>query len=159
MQIQSHDLSHNPFINNYNPLPDLSTMPSSPIHSNSPLFQHDSINNNHTSLLVRRERPSRACTARSADRLYAAAVAEADFVAASRRRKVPRKHRPPPPPEESPPPSPPSELQCSKIVTSLLGEPTPGQLPRWRIRSMWELASIFNFLNVRVTVSCVIIID
>ncbi|KAM7483254.1 hypothetical protein LguiB_007837 [Lonicera macranthoides] len=107
-------------------------MSSSPIHSNSP---HDSSNNNHhTSILVRRDRPSRACTARSADRLYAAAVAEADFFAASMRRKVPRKARLPP--------SPPSESQC------LLGEPTPGQLPRWRIRSMWELASIFNFFNV-----------
>lgn len=42
-------------------------------------------------------------------------------------------------------------LQCSKIVTPLVGELEPSQLPRWNIRSMWQLASVFNFLNVCVT--------
>ncbi|KAL8529644.1 hypothetical protein ACS0TY_006905 [Phlomoides rotata] len=34
------------------------------------------------------------------------------------------------------------------MVTPLLGEPEASQLPRWNIRSMWQLASILNFLNV-----------
>lgn len=38
--------------------------------------------------------------------------------------------------------------QCSKIVTPLVGEPEPSQLPRWSIRGMWQLASILNFFNV-----------
>ncbi|XP_051133252.1 DDT domain-containing protein DDR4-like [Andrographis paniculata] len=41
-----------------------------------------------------------------------------------------------------------SRLQYSRVVTPLLGEPEPSQLPRWGIRSMWQLASILNFLNV-----------
>lgn len=98
--------------------------------------------------VVRRERPSRACTVRSAARLHAAAAAEAIIVAAQRKQK--RKFRAPPRQVESPspPPSPPQDLKCSKIVTQLVTEPEPAQLPRWSIRSMWELASILNFLNV-----------
>ncbi|KAK1357782.1 DDT domain-containing protein [Heracleum sosnowskyi] len=103
-----------------------------------------STNNN----VVRRERPSRACTVRSAARLHAAAAAEAVIVAAQRKQK--RKFRAPPRQVESPspPPSPPQDSKCSKIVTQLVMEPEPAQLPRWTIRNMWEFASILNFLNV-----------
>lgn len=43
-----------------------------------------------------------------------------------------------------------SPEQCSgsgKIVTPLVGSPPPSQLPRWSLRSMWELASVLNFLH------------
>ncbi|XP_074375971.1 DDT domain-containing protein DDR4-like isoform X3 [Apium graveolens] len=109
-----------------------------------PSDNNKSINNN----IVKRERPSRACTVRSAARLHAAAAAEAIIVAAQRKQK--RKFRPPPRHVESPspPPSPPQDSKCSKIVTQLVMEPEAAQLPRWSIRSMWEFASILNFLNV-----------
>ncbi|XP_010459547.1 PREDICTED: DDT domain-containing protein DDR4 isoform X2 [Camelina sativa] len=35
-----------------------------------------------------------------------------------------------------------------KIVTSLVPPPEPSQMPRWNLRSMWELASVLNFLHV-----------
>ncbi|KAI3820802.1 hypothetical protein L1987_08350 [Smallanthus sonchifolius] len=120
--------------------------PSSPIHPG------DGIKNttNGGNVVARRERPSRACTARSAARIYEAAVAEAAVVA-SRRQKPRRKPRreveeDEDEEEEEQPPSPPNPY--SGIVTPLVGEPEPSQLPRWNIRSMWELASVLNFLNV-----------
>ncbi|XP_076891516.1 DDT domain-containing protein DDR4-like isoform X2 [Bidens hawaiensis] len=99
--------------------------------------------------VVRRERPSRACTARSAARIYEAAVAEAAVVVARRhkpRRRVRREVEEDDDEEEEQPPSPPNPY--GGIVTPLVGEPEPSQLPRWNIRSMWELASVLNFLNV-----------
>lgn len=42
----------------------------------------------------------------------------------------------------------PQQQQCSKIVTPLVEEPSPSQLPRWSLRSKWELASVLNFLHV-----------
>nr|XP_043607094.1 DDT domain-containing protein DDR4 [Erigeron canadensis] len=101
--------------------------------------------------VVKRQRPSRACTARSAVRIYEAAVAEAAVVAAVRKQKPRRRKRPEvaeeeDEEEEQPPPSPPNPY--SDVITPLVAEPEPSQLPRWRIRSMWELASILNFLNV-----------
>ncbi|KAL8091727.1 DDT domain-containing protein DDR4-like isoform X2 [Apium graveolens] len=120
---------------------------SSPIHSDSKDTKNTIPNN-----LIRRERPSRACTIRSAARLHHAAAAEAKFTADySKRKKKKRKERPRPrdeEEEEEEPSSPPQDDQCSKIVTLLIGEPPPSQLPRWSIRSMWELASILDFLNV-----------
>lgn len=139
-------------------LPDPLTMSDddrpTPIYSdndnNNTKITQNSNNNSNSNIIVRRERPSRACTARSAARLYAAAAAEAEVVAAERKQK--RKERPPPPPppaeEESPPPTPPEDRQFSKIVTPLVGEPPVSLLPRFSIRSMWELGSILNFLNV-----------
>ncbi|XP_063949395.1 DDT domain-containing protein DDR4 isoform X1 [Daucus carota subsp. sativus] len=125
------------------PLPD-----SNPTMSDQQIpIVSDTQNNESTDTnVVRRERPARACTLRSAARLHAAAAAEAVIVAAQRKQK--RKFRPPPKEAESPPPSPPQDKQCSKIVTQLVMEPEPEQLPRWSIRSMWEFASILNFLNV-----------
>ncbi|KAM0850308.1 hypothetical protein ACQ4PT_053161 [Festuca glaucescens] len=38
--------------------------------------------------------------------------------------------------------------QC-RVVTPLVEEPAaPAELPRWRLRGMWELASVLNFLHV-----------
>ncbi|KAI3762616.1 hypothetical protein L1987_53053 [Smallanthus sonchifolius] len=110
---------------------------SSPIHC-------DGDNNN---AVVRRERPPRACTARSAARLYAAAAAEAD-VAEGRKHKsrLRPSRRETDEEEEEPPPSPPNPY--SKVVTPLVREPPLSQLSRWSIRSMWELAAILNFFNV-----------
>ncbi|XP_052183558.1 DDT domain-containing protein DDR4-like [Diospyros lotus] len=87
--------------------------------------------------VVRRERPSRASAARAAARLYAAAVSE-------RKQKVKKERRKEKSPVQSPPPPTP---QC-KIVTPLVVEPPPSLLPRWSVRSMWQLASVLNFLNV-----------
>ena len=82
---------------------------------------------------TRRNRPSRACTLRAAERLLAAqSVVE--------RKPKPKKEQPT---EESP-----QQQQCSKIVTPLVEEPSPSQLPRWNLRSKWELASVLNFLHV-----------
>ncbi|KAL2321916.1 hypothetical protein Fmac_026295 [Flemingia macrophylla] len=74
---------------------------------------------------TRSTRPTRACTMRAA---------------ASRLHSSPAKK------EESPPPPPPS--QCSKIVTALVEPPSPSQFPRWSLRSMWEFASVLNFLHL-----------
>ncbi|KAK9080470.1 hypothetical protein SSX86_000228 [Deinandra increscens subsp. villosa] len=117
--------------------------PSSPIHSGEEI----------KNVVVKRERPSRACTARSAARIYEAAVAEAAVVTVARRQKPRRRPRrevdeeeDEEEEEEEQPPSPPNPYSC--IVTPLVGEPEESQLPRWNIRSMWELASVLNFLNV-----------
>ncbi|XP_059441163.1 DDT domain-containing protein DDR4 isoform X1 [Corylus avellana] len=82
----------------------------------------------------RSNRPSRACTIRAAARLHAAA---APAPASKPKKKEQRQDE-----------SPQQKEQCSKIVTPLLGPPPPSQLPRWTIRSMWELASVLNFLHV-----------
>ncbi|KAL0342755.1 UNVERIFIED_CONTAM: DDT domain-containing protein DDR4 [Sesamum calycinum] len=124
-------------------------------------------NNDSNSVVVRRERPSRACTQRAAARMQAAAEAEAAMAEAERKKKKARKRerlaarllREESGEEEleedevkeengEDDGSPSSRLQCSKIVTPLVGELEPSQLPRWNIRSMWQLASILNFLNV-----------
>ncbi|KAJ8772147.1 hypothetical protein K2173_027324 [Erythroxylum novogranatense] len=90
----------------------------------------------------RSNRPSRACTIRAAARLYAA-----QQQAAIERKQKPKKE---PRQQQNDQPSPKNE-QCggsSKIITPLVGPPEPAQLPRWNLRSMWELASILNFLHV-----------
>ncbi|XP_057480265.1 DDT domain-containing protein DDR4-like [Actinidia eriantha] len=109
----------------------MSGEPSAPIHHQQP--PHSSENGDDG--VRKKERPSRACTARAAARLYETAAAE---------KKKAKKERVK---EWSPEPSPPPEPQC-KIITALVTEPPPSQLPRWRLRSMWELASILNFLNI-----------
>ncbi|XP_022852533.1 DDT domain-containing protein DDR4-like [Olea europaea var. sylvestris] len=152
------------------------SQPSSPIHaSTNPLnngaqvennenFKDDDVkncisdNNGNNNVVGRRERPSRACTQRAAARLQAAAESEAAMAEAERkRRKVKRKERlaarllkeEDEVEDEEEDGSPSSSRQpLSKIVTPLVGEPEPSQLPRWNIRSMWQLASILNFLNV-----------
>ncbi|XP_062186744.1 DDT domain-containing protein DDR4-like [Phragmites australis] len=78
-----------------------------------------------------------------------------------RKTRLPRacnnKPRPPPPP----PPERPrrraaagagagaDETPQCRVVTPLVSEPeAPAELPRWRLRCMWELASVLNFLHV-----------
>nr|XP_016492409.1 PREDICTED: DDT domain-containing protein DDR4-like [Nicotiana tabacum] len=136
-------------------------------NSNSNSNANNSSSNNN--IVVRRERPARECTKRAAARLQAAAAAEAEAAAAVRKKKSGvRKERlaarllreeedgeekflegdnDDEEGEEGGSPSS-SRQQCSKIITQLVGEPEPSQLPRWNLRSMWQLASILNFLNV-----------
>ncbi|XP_061373483.1 DDT domain-containing protein DDR4-like isoform X2 [Gastrolobium bilobum] len=87
-----------------------------------------------------RNRPSRACTIRAAARLYSASQQERRPKAAKKEQRR----------EVSPSPSPQSQQlqQCSKIVTPLVEPPPLSQLPRWKLRSMWELASVLNFLHL-----------
>ncbi|XP_078429873.1 DDT domain superfamily [Wolffia australiana] len=40
------------------------------------------------------------------------------------------------------------QLQRGKIVTPLVEPPAASQLPRWSVRSMWEFASLLNFLHI-----------
>ncbi|KAK4362423.1 hypothetical protein RND71_017664 [Anisodus tanguticus] len=144
---------------------------SSPIqhHTNHTLNNTNANNNtssttsNNNIVVSRRERPARECTKRAAARLQAAAAA-----AKVRKKKgVGRKERlaarllreeedeekflegydDDEEGEEGGSLSS-SRQQCGKIVTQLVGEPEPLQLPRWNLRSMWQLASILNFLNV-----------
>ncbi|XP_073016182.1 DDT domain-containing protein DDR4-like [Primulina eburnea] len=132
--------------------------------------KNSSFNNNNgtSSEFVRRQRPSRACTQRAAARMQAAAEAEAAMAEVERKRKKAKRrerltarllkeeyeeeefgeegvH------EENGEVdgfTSSSLVQCSKIVTKLVGEPETSQFPRWSMRSMWQLASILNFLNV-----------
>ncbi|KAE9601463.1 hypothetical protein Lal_00023933 [Lupinus albus] len=104
---------------------------------------HDAASNAGIISTIRRSnRPARACTIRAASRLYSAS----QNTAANERKAAKKDYRR----EDSPSPSPPpSQLQqCSKIVTPLVEPPTMTQLPRWNLRCMWELASIFNFLHL-----------
>ncbi|CAH9092478.1 unnamed protein product [Cuscuta europaea] len=138
---------------------------------------HRSSPNNDVSsssnVVVRRERPSRECTKRAAARLQAAAAAEAEAGAAVKERRkktvVRRGTLSGNKEEEEEERLNESEedgemeegeerddglikssnkQQYSKIVTPLVGEPETSQLPRWKLRSMWQLASILNFLHV-----------
>lgn len=170
--MQALDLPCNPSLD-----PDPSALPEhySPIHSpdlenntqgkksvkvNYVKSAHDN-NGNSNVVVTRRERPSRACTQRAAAKLQAAAEAEAE-----RKRKKKRREKltasllkneseedgyrdsdEEENGEEDGSTSPP-QLQTSRAITPLLGEPEASQLPRWNTRSMWQLASILNFLNV-----------
>ncbi|XAR50109.1 hypothetical protein NMG60_11004347 [Bertholletia excelsa] len=148
--MHSHDLPCDPAVANSSTsdLPSMSPEPSSPIREQQQQNNHDRTDNGGNST-VRRQRPSRACTVRAAARLSEAAAAEAEAVAAERKhrsaaaRKARERER-----EKSPEPSPePLTPQC-KIITPLVESPEPSQLPRWSLRSMWQLASILNLLNV-----------
>ncbi|KAE8666033.1 HIPL1 protein-like [Hibiscus syriacus] len=103
--------------------------------------------------LTRRNRPSRACTIRASQRL-----AQQHQAANERRQKLAKKERQhglqqhkQTKDESDDSSSPPPPQQCcanSKIVTPLVDPPEPSQLPRWTILSMWEFASVLNFLHV-----------
>ncbi|XP_027123823.2 DDT domain-containing protein DDR4 [Coffea arabica] len=128
-------------------------------------------NGNSNSVVFRRERPSRACTQRAAARMQAAAAAEAAAAEAEKKQKKAalrkerlaarllreeveeqeeevEQHGEEEEEGDDSPLGSSRNQQCSKIVTPLVGEPEPSQLPRWNIRGMWQLASILNFLNV-----------
>ncbi|XP_020690279.1 DDT domain-containing protein DDR4 [Dendrobium catenatum] len=82
---------------------------------------------------ARKSRPARACTARTSARLQPPLpVLERRSITGG---VITRREK-----EEQQP--------ASRIITSLTQPPTPAQLPRWSLRSMWELASVLNFLNV-----------
>ncbi|GJN22982.1 hypothetical protein PR202_gb10594 [Eleusine coracana subsp. coracana] len=90
-------------------------------------------------------------------------VSRESAVLTPRRARFPRAchNRPlvaPPTPAPAPPP-PRSQPRRSenagdetpeyRVVTPLVAEPeAPAELPRWRLRSMWERASVLNFLHV-----------
>ncbi|KAK9114033.1 hypothetical protein Syun_020830 [Stephania yunnanensis] len=86
---------------------------------------------------ARKERLHRACTERSAARLIRTAPVVERRGGAARREKSEQQVQ-----------LQQQQQQCSKIVTTLVNEPPPSQLPRWELRSMWELASLLNFLHV-----------
>ncbi|CAN1265958.1 DDT domain-containing protein DDR4 [Linum perenne] len=94
-------------------------------------------------IVYRSNRPSRACTLRAAAKLQQA-TANNDR---SHKPKKDNRHRQKQRRRRQ------EEEKCSgsgssKIVTSLVAPPEPAQLSRWNLRSMWELASVLNFLHV-----------
>ncbi|CAL9031182.1 unnamed protein product [Prunus brigantina] len=98
---------------------------------------------NPTPPLSRSNRPSRACTLRAAARLQQ--YQQQQNHPAEKRRAVAKKEQQQQGDDES---SSPQQCSASKIITPLVGPPPPSQLPRWTLRSMWELASVLNFLHV-----------
>ncbi|XP_042501604.1 DDT domain-containing protein DDR4-like [Macadamia integrifolia] len=107
---------------------------STAIHNDGSPPEGEKPQNNHNhKYSTRKERPPRACTARSAARLYQAALAVERKQILSKKEKQEQQQQ---------------QQQCSKIITPLVNEPPPSQLPRWSLRSMWELASLLNFLHV-----------
>ncbi|XP_042498036.1 DDT domain-containing protein DDR4-like [Macadamia integrifolia] len=124
---------------------------STEIHNEGPPSEEKKSRNNHNhnhspnnNYSTRKERPPRACTARSAARLYQAASGVERKQSSSKKDAVERKQTLSKKEKEEQQ----QQQQCSKIITPLLNEPPPSQLPRWSIRSMWELASLLNFLHV-----------
>ncbi|CAN7041940.1 unnamed protein product [Brassica oleracea var. botrytis] len=107
---------------------------------------------------LRRTRPSRACTVRAQQRLQEQQAAERKLRPPKKEYK--REHRQKEEVEEEDDQEEEDEegdddvqRQCGggssgKIVTSLVQPPEPSQMPRWNLRSMWELASVLNFLHV-----------
>ncbi|XP_074316971.1 DDT domain-containing protein DDR4-like [Silene latifolia] len=100
--------------------------------------------NSSNDVFVKRERPTRACTTR--------APKYVDPPVIERRPRAPKKEKAVAVVEEEDVNVSEEENegmgQCSKVVTSLVNQPTPDQMPRWQLRSMWELASILHFLHV-----------
>jgi len=99
-------------------------------------------NSSSNNVIVRRERPTRACTARPAKYVYPPVIERRPRPV--KREKV-EKEVVEEVEEEA---EGGTREQCSKIVTALVNEPTLEQMPRWKLRSMWELASVLNFFNV-----------
>ncbi|GMH21959.1 hypothetical protein Nepgr_023802 [Nepenthes gracilis] len=98
-------------------------------------------NGTNSDAIVRRERPSRACTARAAaSKLYVEpSVIERRPKPAARRERGDAQEEV----EEEE-----QKDQSRHIVTPLVNSPPAGQFPRWNLRAAWELASILNFLNI-----------
>ena len=94
--------------------------------------------------VTRSNRPSRACTIRAASRLYSSVqpTIHRKSKVVRREKKEEKKE------EEEEEEEDERQIQCSKIVTTLVEEPPASQLPRWNLRAMWELASVLNFLHV-----------
>ncbi|CAH8381364.1 unnamed protein product [Eruca vesicaria subsp. sativa] len=116
-----------------------------------------------TATLGRRTRPSRACTVRAQQRLQEQQEAERKLRLPKKENKRENHRRRKEEVEEEEEDDHEDEeeeedgdgdddvkRQCvkSKIVTSLVQPPEASQMPRWNLRSMWELASVLNFLHV-----------
>ncbi|XP_073005981.1 DDT domain-containing protein DDR4 [Typha latifolia] len=78
---------------------------------------------------------------------------------APRKTRFPRACTSRPPQTRKPAPPPPERRtslrrekeerqQCARVVTPLVQEPVPAELPQWKLRSMWELASVLDFLHI-----------
>lgn len=139
------------------PIPSDRSSPEQPLPQNdnskpqndNPAPQNDNPTSATLPTLSRSNRPSRACTIRTAARLYAAAQS-ANEQRKSKGLKKERRQQQQQNQQRGGDESPLNQQQCSnsKIVTSLVAPPPPAQLPRWSLRSMWELASVLNFLHV-----------
>ncbi|XP_013664635.1 DDT domain-containing protein DDR4-like isoform X2 [Brassica napus] len=110
---------------------------------------------------LRRTRPSRACTVRAQQRLQEQQAAERKVrplkKECKRREEEVEEEDDDDEEEEEEEEDENHQRQCvggggssgkSKIVTSLVPPPEASQMPRWNLRSMWELASVLNFLHV-----------
>lgn len=109
---------------------------------------------------LRRTRPSRACTVRAQQRLQELQAAERklrlpkkEYKREHRRREEVAEEDEDVEDQEEEEDGDEIQQQCvggssGKIVTSLVPPPEPSQMPRWNLRSMWELASVLNFLHV-----------
>ncbi|XP_057516654.1 DDT domain-containing protein DDR4-like isoform X2 [Amaranthus tricolor] len=97
-------------------------------------------------VVVRRERPTRACTIRPAKYV--------DPPIIERRPRLPKKEKvvkmvvADEAVEDEVEEEEESNVKFSKVVTPLVNTPTLDQIPRRNLRSMWELASILNFFHV-----------
>ncbi|XP_038973244.1 DDT domain-containing protein DDR4-like [Phoenix dactylifera] len=83
----------------------------------------------HPEQAARKPRFPRACTARPASAPKPAAAPAAERRPVTRREKE-------------------GQQQCNRIITPLVSPPPHSQGPRWELRSMWELASVLDFLYV-----------
>ncbi|KAF8390304.1 hypothetical protein HHK36_024829 [Tetracentron sinense] len=140
--METPDLSLKTLVDNLNPF-DLSRMSeeaSTSIHNegSSPeeQWQKNNSNNNNNNHIGRKGRLPRACTARSSARLHPVAPT------IDRKPGLTKKERDEQLQQQK------QQQQCSKIITPLVNSPPPSQLPRWNLRSMWEFASLLNFLHV-----------
>ncbi|CAN8312523.1 unnamed protein product [Cochlearia groenlandica] len=110
---------------------------------------------------LRRTRPSRACTVRAQQRFQEQQAAERKVRSAPSPKKEQRlrKDDDVEDQEEDDDGDENQAKQCvrgggggssssGKIITSLVPPPEPSQMQRWNLRSMWELASVLNFLHV-----------
>ncbi|KAL9274752.1 DDT domain-containing protein [Drosera capensis] len=100
------------------------------------------------SMFVRRERPSRACTARTVKLYVEPPVIERKARPAKREKamEVVEEEEEEVGEEEE---GRDHQYSSGRVVTQLVNPPTsPGQFARWNLRSMWELASVLNFLNI-----------
>ncbi|XP_048621091.1 DDT domain-containing protein DDR4 isoform X3 [Brassica napus] len=104
---------------------------------------------------LRRTRPSRACTVRAQERLQEQQAAERKVRPLKKECKR-REEEVDDDDAEEEEEDEKNQRQCvgggssgkSKIVTFLVPPPEPSQMPRWNLRSTWELASVLNFLHV-----------
>lgn len=101
------------------------------------------------SMFVRKERPARACTARTVKLYVEPPVIERKARPAKREKvmEVVKEEGEEKVGEEEEGRD--HQYSSGRVVTQLVNPPTsPRQFARWNLRSMWELASVLNFLNI-----------